>query len=239
LGYSLWLQGDLAQATVLAEEGLVLLRDLGDKALTLSALETLGSIALSRGDQERALACFTEGLSFARELGSETLIAWHLIGLARVASAQAQLKRAARLYGAVEVRYDVSKEMSPKQRDDYERTVGSVRAGLGEQAFAAALAEGRKMTLEQILAEPASVLEPVLLASLSPVARTSTHLDDLTSREVEVLRLVAQGWTDAQIAEQLVISHRTVNAHLTSIYRKIGVSSRSAATRYAFEQKLV
>ncbi len=239
LGYSLWLQGDLAQATVLAEEGLVLLRDLGDKALILSALETLGSIALSRGDQERALACFTEGLSFARELGSETLIAWHLIGLARVASAQAQLKRAARLYGAVEVRYDVSKEMSPKQRDDYERTVGSVRAGLGEQAFAAALAEGRKMTLEQILAEPASVLEPVLLASLSPVARTSTHLDDLTSREVEVLRLVAQGWTDAQIAEQLVISHRTVNAHLTSIYRKIGVSSRSAATRYAFEQKLV
>jgi DNA-binding NarL/FixJ family response regulator len=56
---------------------------------------------------------------------------------------------------------------------------------------------------------------------------------------VEVLRLVAQGLTDAQVAEQLVISPRTVNFHLTSIYNKLGVSSRSAATRYAIEQRLV
>jgi DNA-binding NarL/FixJ family response regulator len=61
----------------------------------------------------------------------------------------------------------------------------------------------------------------------------------LTAREVEVLRLVAQGWTDAQIAVYLVISPRTVSTHLTSIYRKIQVSSRSAATRYAIEQHLV
>jgi DNA-binding NarL/FixJ family response regulator len=56
---------------------------------------------------------------------------------------------------------------------------------------------------------------------------------------LEVLRLVAQGLTDAQIAEELVISPRTVNAHLTSIYSKIQVSSRSAATRYAIDRKLV
>jgi len=56
---------------------------------------------------------------------------------------------------------------------------------------------------------------------------------------MEVLRLVAQGLTDAQVAEQLVVSPRTVNFHLTSIYSKLGVSSRSAATRYAIEQHLV
>jgi DNA-binding NarL/FixJ family response regulator len=56
---------------------------------------------------------------------------------------------------------------------------------------------------------------------------------------VEVLRLLAQGWTDSQIAEQLVISPRTVSTHLTSIYRKIQVTTRSAATRYALEKKLV
>jgi len=56
---------------------------------------------------------------------------------------------------------------------------------------------------------------------------------------VEVLRLVSQGLTDAQVAEQLVISRRTVNWHVTSIYSKIGVSSRSAATRYAIEHHLV
>jgi DNA-binding NarL/FixJ family response regulator len=56
---------------------------------------------------------------------------------------------------------------------------------------------------------------------------------------VEVLRLVAQGLTNEQVAEQLVISPRTVNTHLTSIFSKIGVSSRGAATRYAIEQHLI
>jgi DNA-binding NarL/FixJ family response regulator len=61
----------------------------------------------------------------------------------------------------------------------------------------------------------------------------------LTAREVDVLRLVAQGLTDAHIAEQLIISPRTVNTHLTSIYSKIQVSSRSGATRYAMKHHLV
>ena len=55
---------------------------------------------------------------------------------------------------------------------------------------------------------------------------------------MEVLRLVAQGLTNEQVAEQLVISPRTVNTHLTSIFSKIGVSSRGAATRYAIERHL-
>jgi DNA-binding CsgD family transcriptional regulator len=50
---------------------------------------------------------------------------------------------------------------------------------------------------------------------------------------------VSQGLTDAQMAEQLVISPHTVNAHLKAIYGKIGVSSRSAATRYAVEYRLL
>jgi DNA-binding CsgD family transcriptional regulator len=61
----------------------------------------------------------------------------------------------------------------------------------------------------------------------------------LSAREVEVLRLVALGLTDAQVAQQLVISRRTVNWHLTAIYNKLGVSSRSAATRYAIEQQVI
>src|SRR6266704_794878 len=67
----------------------------------------------------------------------------------------------------------------------------------------------------------------------------ATYPDGLTAREVEVLRLLAQGLTDAQIAEQLVLSLHTVHAHLRSIYSKLGVTSRSAATRYAFEHQLV
>jgi len=55
----------------------------------------------------------------------------------------------------------------------------------------------------------------------------------MTEREVEVLRLLAQGLTDPQIAERLMISPRTVHAHLRAIYRKLDVSRRSAATRLA------
>jgi len=56
---------------------------------------------------------------------------------------------------------------------------------------------------------------------------------------VEVLRLVAQGLSDAQVAVKLVISPRTVNTHLTSIYNKLGVDSRMAASRFAIEHHLV
>jgi DNA-binding NarL/FixJ family response regulator len=56
---------------------------------------------------------------------------------------------------------------------------------------------------------------------------------------MEVLRLVAQGLADVQVAEQLVISPHTVNTHLKSIYGKLQVTSRSAATRYAIEHHLM
>jgi DNA-binding NarL/FixJ family response regulator len=61
----------------------------------------------------------------------------------------------------------------------------------------------------------------------------------LTPREVDVLRLVAQGFTDAQVAEQLVISTRTVTTHLTSIYNKLNINSRAAATYFAVKHHLV
>jgi DNA-binding NarL/FixJ family response regulator len=61
----------------------------------------------------------------------------------------------------------------------------------------------------------------------------------LTAREVEVLRLVAAGLSDAEAAEQLFLSVRTVNAHLRSIYRKAGVRSRAAAGRFAEENGLL
>ena len=120
-----------------------------------------------------------------------------------------------------------------------------VRSQLGKQVFAAAWNEGRMMTLEQLLEapEPESTPEPISRAShsnaIDQAPSEPSQDNNLTIRELEVLRLVAQGWTDAQIAKELVISPRTVNAHLTSIYSKIQVSSRSAATRYAIDRKLV
>jgi DNA-binding NarL/FixJ family response regulator len=69
-------------------------------------------------------------------------------------------------------------------------------------------------------------------------SRARGNLDRLTDREVGVLRIVAEGLTNAQVANRLHLSEHTVAAHLRSIFGKIGVSSRSAATRYALEHGL-
>jgi DNA-binding CsgD family transcriptional regulator len=60
----------------------------------------------------------------------------------------------------------------------------------------------------------------------------------LSEREAEVLRLVAQGLSNAEVADRLFLSPRTVNAHLTNIYRKLDLPSRNAATRFALEHGL-
>jgi DNA-binding NarL/FixJ family response regulator len=61
----------------------------------------------------------------------------------------------------------------------------------------------------------------------------------LSTRETEVLRLVAAGKPNRDIAEELFISERTVERHVSNIFIKLNVSSRSAATAYAFKRKLV
>jgi DNA-binding CsgD family transcriptional regulator len=70
------------------------------------------------------------------------------------------------------------------------------------------------------------------------VAQPAVNSAGLTAREIDVLRLVAQGLTDAQVADRLIISRRTVSTHLSAIYGKLQVNSRSAATRFAVEQGL-
>jgi DNA-binding NarL/FixJ family response regulator len=61
----------------------------------------------------------------------------------------------------------------------------------------------------------------------------------LTPRELEVLRLIARGETNRAIGESLVISEKTVSRHVSNIFDKLGVSSRSAATAYAYDHGLV
>jgi DNA-binding NarL/FixJ family response regulator len=72
--------------------------------------------------------------------------------------------------------------------------------------------------------------------TVGPKIHTPTAL---TPRELDVLRLLVQGLSDAQIAEKLVLSRRTVTTHLTTIYSKLGVNSRSAAIHHALDQKLI
>lgn len=72
---------------------------------------------------------------------------------------------------------------------------------------------------------------PARSARARPAA--GPHGAPLTTREIEVLRLVTLGLTNAQIAERLFVSRRTIDQHVASIYNRLGVSSRAAATRFA------
>ena len=75
-------------------------------------------------------------------------------------------------------------------------------------------------------------------SATTTLASPSSFPAGLSAREAEVLELVAKGLTNNQVADELFISPRTINRHLTSIYHKLGVSSRAAATRFALEHDL-
>jgi DNA-binding NarL/FixJ family response regulator len=107
-----------------------------------------------------------------------------------------------------------------------------VRAELGEEAFASEFAAGHKLSLDDLRAIPHSALSALAAPTAAPSA-------SLTAREIEVLCLLAQDLSNPQIAERIVVSRRTVDAHLRSIYDKLGVKSRDAAIRVAGEKQLI
>ena len=168
-------------------------------------------------------------------------IAANLEGMAALEVWQGAFYQAVRLWGAAHTQREaIGAPLYPVERTDYEQARELVRAQLGEQAFRAAWAEGQRLTPQQVMTPPEEALLSIPFPIRSMVAPqvSSTIPSRLTAREVEVLRLLAEGWTDAHIAEQLVISPRTVNRHTTSLYSKLGVSSRAAATRYAIEHHM-
>ncbi len=251
IAYSLWisgqvalLQGDQAAARSLLEESLTLFKEMGKRQYIAQSLSGLAVVSLVQGDYAAARALLEESLALFKAGGNTWSIAGCLVVFAALAAAQGEWTRAARLSGAAEALCKaINGVLSPGERVMQEFTSAAARAQLGEEVFTAALAEGRTMTPEQALAAQGPVTMPTTApaepSSVSHAAKVPTYPAGLTAREVEVLRLVAQGLSDAQVAEQLVISPRTVNFHLTSIYSKLGVSSRAAATRYAIEHHLV
>jgi DNA-binding CsgD family transcriptional regulator len=226
-------QGNTASAQTLAEQSLTLWQEMGDRWRALYALALLGRIKVSQGDFSAPRTTYEESITRARALDDSWITAFCLEGWAIIVAAQSEREWAVRLWGAAEsLRERGGVRLTPLERVDYEPAVASARTQLGAMAFDAAWAEGRSMTLEQILVAP-------IRTTALPVKPSPMHPAGLTPREVEVLRLVASGQTNEQVAEQLVISPHTVDSHLTSIYGRIGVNSRSAAIRYALQHQLV
>jgi len=243
LGRAALLQGDVITARSLAEESVRLCREVGHRWDMIQSIAILAKVADVQHDRTAALALYQKSLDLAREVGDKVLIASGLEGLAGVVATQGEPVWAARLWGAAAVlRETIGAPMPPIEHASYERATAAVRKHLGEKAFAAAWAEGRMLTPEQVLPArgPETTHQQISAGAVAAsLAKALPYPAGLTAREVEVLRLVTQGLTDIQVAEQLIISPRTVNSHLTSMYNKLGVDSRAAATRFAFEHRLV
>jgi predicted ATPase/DNA-binding CsgD family transcriptional regulator len=245
-GWTALLQGDPEHATALIEEAVELARERrrGFMGLLSRPLDNLGWAALLSGELGRAKAQFGENLMLSKVRGDKVTLLMSLEGLACVAGAEGETIRAARLFGAAEALMEaIHYRLVPQERAVLEPYRASVRSRLGEAAWEKAVAEGGATGLDQATAYALSKersskhLSPT--RSHPPVSSTPEHPGGLSPREVEVLGLVAEGLTNAQVAQRLFLSPRTVQRHLNSIYHKLGVSSRAVATRFAMEHGLL
>ena len=248
LGYSLLLEGEYERGATLSEEAAALCREHGYKGRCQDALDNLGWAALLQEQHERGRSYFEESLAISKELGDKLTPSSSLEGMACLSAAEGEASRAARLFGAAQALLEavgaVAFEPTPEEEAWREPYLGAARSQLGEAAWGETLARGRAMTLQEAIEyalseeEPSATAAPSSTTSQTSPSSAPERPGGLTSREVEVLGLVATGMTNAQVAQRLFLSPRTVETHLTSIYHKLGVTSRSAATRFALEHGL-
>jgi predicted ATPase/DNA-binding SARP family transcriptional activator len=146
--------GEHGQAARLLEASLLQFQALSHQTGLQQALEWQGRVAQAQGEYERAVRLYRESLQLSQAIGSRWEIANVLTGLAGTLGCSGQALRAARLFGAVEaLRAAVGIPLPPVARPEYERDVAVVQAQIDAETWAAAWAAGRRMTLDQVIAE--------------------------------------------------------------------------------------
>ncbi len=229
-------QGDTTTARLQLEESVKLYREIGHRRALAESLGILARVVQAQGEKAAARSMYQESLAIARELNHLWLIASCLEGWASMVAEEGQFVWAARLWGAAEALRETIRVPIPLvERADYEHAVAAARSQLGERAFAARWNEGRNMTPEQALSARG---EEVVPSPSTTVSAPITYPAGLTAREVEVLRLVAKGLTNSQIAQELVLSEKTVATHLTHIFNKTNSENRAAAVAFAMRHGL-
>jgi non-specific serine/threonine protein kinase len=236
-------QGRDDEALARAEEHLALCREIGYRWGIGFSLATLGMVAHRRGDATRAIALFQESLTVRRDMGEREGIAECLERLAGAAASSEQSDSAARLLGAAEsLRELIAAPVPRASRADYERDLAEVRAALDEPTFAARWAEGRALSLEHAVEEARAlkshapaIRQPELAHPAQQVLPGRIPGGVLTPREREVASLIALGLSNRQIASRLVVSKRTVDAHMASILAKLGFANRAQVAVWAAE----
>jgi predicted ATPase/DNA-binding CsgD family transcriptional regulator len=235
LGAVLCDQGDLHRGQQLIEQSLAASRAIECEDGAAVALYFLAGVARMRGDAVLATRQAVEGLVLQHRQNNDALGA-RLAGcvelLGGLACAQGQPERAATLFGAAAiVRQNSGVPVPPIVRAAYERDVATARGQLGTRRFDTAWAEGALMQVGKLVEYACEALND------RPQPRAASP-DALSQREREVVGLLAQGYTNRQIADALVISARTADGHVAHIFAKLGLSTRAQAAVWAVDHQL-
>jgi predicted ATPase/DNA-binding CsgD family transcriptional regulator len=241
LGVVAYGRGDLAEAERFLAEALAGPRDRWPGAAAY-ALQLRGLIAAETDEPDRAAELLGQSLVLFRDLRLREGVSDALAGYAVLAARLGQGEVAARLFGAVAAMDEVSGALfGLPERATYERILAELRASLGEPDFVRAEAAGRALSREEAIAEATAIAasadgNPALRASAAASGHPSAATDySLTAREVEILRLVAQGRSNREIADELYISPRTAGTHVANVCGKLGVHNRAAAAARAYQ----
>jgi DNA-binding CsgD family transcriptional regulator len=217
------------------ETALSLYRPCGHRWGLSDSLGYLGLIVCETGEVARAAALLSETLEMRSSMGTTENLPTSLADVATLANASGQPGAAVRLFGAAASLQELfgTPPMLP-ERTAYERATANARAALGD-AFAADWAAGRHLTPETALPlaqEVLSIAARWTAAGASTAAATPGDPAGLTIRELDVLRLVAAGQSNQEIADALGISILTVKTHVANILAKLGLPTRIAVAGY-------
>jgi DNA-binding CsgD family transcriptional regulator len=240
---------DPARARGYLDEALALCRQSGAQANQLAiVLNELGRLACLEGSAVEAAQRFGESLRLCWSAINLWSLPKALEGLACVAVLTAQPERAVRLVAAAAaLRERTGAPVMVADRGNYEQIVQRSRQQLSPAIFAAAWDEGRALPLEDVVAEALTLAdEPVTPAEprTASIDREGGLVDGdrgfsgLSLREREVLRLIAAGHSNAEVAQMLFISPRTVSTHAAHILSKLGLTTRAELIAFAHRQGL-
>jgi non-specific serine/threonine protein kinase len=235
LGAALCDRGEVDRGQQLIEQSLAGARAIDCDDGAAVALNFLAGVMRWRGDAVTATRYAVEGVLLQHRQTYDALgarLAGCLELLGGLACMQGHAERTARLFGAASgVRENSGVPMPPISRIAYERDLATARAQLGSRRFDAAWAEGGQMDV-------ARLVDYVSEASIDALQPGAPSPDLLSHREREVVALLARGYTNRQIAQELIISARTADGHVAHIFAKLGLSTRAQAAVWAVEHGL-